>query len=185
MAEAAGELFQRRGFHGVGMADVIAASGAPKGSVYFHFRGGKDELAEAAIERAAGGLGDGIEHLFATSASVAEAVDRICGAMAATLEATGFERGCPLATVALETVATSDRLAAACARGFEGWQASIARRLERDGHDAADAAELAVLVLCALEGALILARAARDTAPVRSVAARLRPLLEKGTPCDS
>ena len=156
-----------------------------KGSVYFHFRGGKDELAEAAIERAAERFGDAIERVFAGSPTAADAVDRVCAGMAASLEQTDFELGCPIATVALETSAGSQRLADACAAGFAGWQASIAAGLERDGHPAAEARELAVLVLSALEGALVLARASRDTDPIHRVAARLRPLLERKDPCDS
>ena len=185
VADAAGVLFQRRGFHGVGMADVIEASGAPKGSVYFHFRGGKDELGVAAVERAAERFGDGIERVFAAAPTAADGVDRVCAGMAASLEHTDFELGCPIATVALETAAASPQLAGACAAGFERWLAAIGAGLERDGHLAGDAGELAVLVLSALEGALILARASRDTGPIHRVAARLRPLLERKDPCDS
>jgi TetR/AcrR family transcriptional repressor of lmrAB and yxaGH operons len=105
--------------------------------------------------------------------------------MAASLEATEFELGCPIATVALETAAASAPLADACSAGFARWLAAIAAGLERDGHPAGDAEDLAVLVLSSLEGALVLARAARDTDPIHRVAARLRPLLERTPPCDS
>lgn len=185
IASVAGDLFRRRGFHAVGVAEVVAASGAPKGSVYFHFREGKEELAEVAVERSGGKLGEAIEAVLVTSPTTADGVQSLCAAMATGLESSGFERGCPLATLALETAATSDRLATACDRGFEQWLGSLARALERDGHAPKDARELAVLVLSALEGALILARAARDTAPIDSAAVRLRPLLEKGPRCDS
>src|SRR5258708_12625483 len=52
MIRAASELFRQRGYHATTFSDVVRESGAPRGSTYFHFPGGKQELAREAIARA-------------------------------------------------------------------------------------------------------------------------------------
>src|SRR5215471_14393324 len=59
MIAAAAELFRQRGYHAATFSDVVTKSGAPRGSTYFHFPGGKQELAREAIARA----GDEMEEL--------------------------------------------------------------------------------------------------------------------------
>ncbi|TGW02048.1 TetR/AcrR family transcriptional regulator, partial [Mesorhizobium sp. M2D.F.Ca.ET.145.01.1.1] len=44
MIEATALLLRRRGYHGTSLNDILTASGAPRGSLYFHFPGGKDQL---------------------------------------------------------------------------------------------------------------------------------------------
>lgn len=172
---ATADSLQRRGIHATGLTQLLAAADAPKGSLYFHFPGGKDELAAAALERSGGLFGAAIEALLARSADPAAAVARLAGALATGLEASGYVRGCPLATVALE--ASSDRVRTACGDAFASWLDTLERALAAAGHPPAQARDRAVLVLSALEGALILARAGRDPAPLRTVADQLAPLL--------
>src|SRR5947207_14909068 len=44
MIEATALLIRQRGYHGTSLNDILSASGAPRGSLYFHFPGGKDQL---------------------------------------------------------------------------------------------------------------------------------------------
>jgi TetR/AcrR family transcriptional repressor of lmrAB and yxaGH operons len=177
MLGATVDLMQRKGIAGTGLREVVDQAGAPRGSIGFHFPGGKEQLTTEAVRAAAGAFAAGLEKAFA-GVSAVEGVERVAGAMARNLEATGFERGCPLATTALETAAASALIAEACDDGFGAWQAPIAKALSRDGFTGAQARDRATLVLSALEGALILARAKHDAGPVRTVARQLRPLLE-------
>ena len=58
-------LFAERGVQGTSIADVLERSGAPRGSVYHHFPGGKDEIVSAAKRRGAWAMaiGSRVEHL--------------------------------------------------------------------------------------------------------------------------
>ena len=178
MVGAAVDLMQRNGIASTGMREVVETAGAPRGSIAFHFPGGKEQLAVEAVEAASRSFARVIAQAFAEAPSPAVAVERFAALMAAGLEASGFERGCPLATTALETAASSDALAAACDEGFASWQAPIRDALRTAGLSPAAARDRALLVLSALEGALLIARARRDASPVRTVARQLRPLLE-------
>jgi TetR/AcrR family transcriptional repressor of lmrAB and yxaGH operons len=177
MLDATVDLMQRKGIAATGLREVVEHAGAPRGSLAFHFPGGKEQLTTEAVELAGGAFASGLAKLF-ERLSTADAVDRVADGMAAGLERSGFTTGCPLATTALETAATSAPIAAACDAVFTAWQAPIAKALRRDGFTRAQARDRALLVLSALEGALLLARARRDAGPVRTVARQLRPLLE-------
>jgi TetR/AcrR family transcriptional repressor of lmrAB and yxaGH operons len=179
MVATTAALMQRQGISATGLSEIVEGAQAPKGSLYFHFPGGKEELALAALQQAAQQLGDGIAAVLAQAPTPADGVAQLVTGMAAGLEHSGYARGCPLATTALETAHDSDVLAAACAAGFASWHGHIAHALRRDGFTPAVARDRATLALSALEGALILARAQRDTAPLHTVAKQLQPLLRK------
>lgn len=177
MLGATVDLMQRQGIAATGLREVVEQAGAPRGSLGFHFPGGKEQLTTEAVEAAAAAFAQGIAAAF-VGVSAADGVDRMASTMAQNLERSDFVRGCPLATTALETAAVSQAVAGACDAGFDAWQAPIAKALRRDGFTSARARDRALLVLSALEGALLLARAKRDAGPVRTVARQLRPLLE-------
>ncbi len=170
------KLLRRRGYAASGLNEIVARSGAPKGSLYFHFPGGKEELAIAALEHAGGELRAGIAQLLASSEDLGEALAGVVDALAAGLQASGFRDGCPIATVALEAASESERLRASAAAVFDSWLAVIAARLRAGGLSAAAAERRALMVLAAIEGALILARARHDLAPLSAVREELLAL---------
>jgi len=175
--DATGMLLRRRGYAATGLAEIVELSGAPRGSLYFHFPGGKEELAVASMERAAGALAAAIRQILAGEGDTEEVLGALIDALAAGLRASGFRDGCPIATVALEAASESEPLRLAAERAFESWTTPIEERLLASGLDPAAAARRAVLVLSAIEGALILARARRDVAPLTCVREELAALL--------
>jgi TetR/AcrR family transcriptional regulator, lmrAB and yxaGH operons repressor len=175
---ATARLLQRQGYAASGLNEIVAAGGAPKGSLYFHFPGGKEELAAAAIARSGAILAAGIEAILAAHDGLGAALAALVDALASGLQASDYADGCPVATVALETASTSEPLRAAAAEAFESWLAPLRERLGAGGM-AADAAERrSVLVLSAIEGALLLARAQHGLSPLLAVREELRALGE-------
>lgn len=163
------ELLRRQGYAATGLNEIVARSGAPKGSLYFHFPGGKEELAESAIASAGEQLAAAIEAILCSCADVEEAVARLIDALAAGLKASDYRDGCPVATVALETSFDSERLRAASARALDSWEAALRERLLAAGLAAETASRRATLALASIEGALMLARVRRSTAPLLAV----------------
>ena len=174
---ATGELLRRQGYAATGLNEIVARSGAPRGSLYFHFPGGKQELAVLAMARAGEQLRVAIEATLGSSADLSEALGRLLDALAAGLEASGYADGCPIATVALEVSAESEVMRDAAAVAFDSWLAALRARLGAAGMDELTAERRALLTLSAIEGALILARARRDTAPLEAVREELSALL--------
>ena len=173
LLDAAQELVEARGYFGTGLNQVIAVGGAPRGSLYFHFPGGKDQLVAESVRRAGRTIGDAMGGLAESSASVAELVDGVLRYLGDRLEESGWHKGCPVATVALETAASNDPLQEACTEIYTSWEAALRAQLA----DRQDADDLAVTILALIEGALLLARAHRSRRPLDSVARQIGALL--------
>jgi TetR/AcrR family transcriptional repressor of lmrAB and yxaGH operons len=177
---AAALLFRQQGFHGTALHDVLAASGAPRGSLYFHFPGGKEEIGEAALALAGEAVRQKIAYAADASGDAKIFLTGIVRAMAADLEKSDFCNGCPIATTALETSAQSDVLARAARAAFESWEQEIARGLIRFGAKPDDAAVSATIILSQVEGALLLARTYRSVEPLRRAEAAVNLLAQIG-----
>lgn len=183
IVDAAVDLFRVHGYTGTAMQQVIAAAGAPNGSVYHHFRGGKEELAAAAIERAGEVYRDLVLAVYDAEDDPVAGTRAIFDGAAVVLHETGYVDACPVGTVALEVASTSEALRGACDRVFTDWLDTLAGRLEGAGADPAAARAAAVAVVALLEGAFLLCRTARTTesmgacrdAAVAAVAGALGP----------
>jgi len=173
---AAAHLFRRQGFHGTALHDVLAAAGSPRGSLYFHFPGGKAEIGGAALNLAGEAVRAKIAQAAELSPNAEAFLAGIARAMAADLEKSDFCNGCPIATTALETAAQSEGLRAAARGAFQSWEQELARGLTRFGAKPDDAAFAATVILSQIEGALLLARTYRSTDPLRRAEAAVRLL---------
>ena len=181
MLRAAGRLLQRQGYAATGWRQVVAEGDAPWGSQAHFFPGGKEQLAAEALAAE----GERLRRDIAAALSQVHPADMIVGwaAMAARqLEAGDWADGCPIATAALERAHLSDALADACNGAFTGWVDAFADAIATRGVDRQEARALATTVVAGMEGALLLARAARDTAPLTTVAGELAPLLTERVP---
>jgi TetR/AcrR family transcriptional repressor of lmrAB and yxaGH operons len=164
---AAAKLFRQQGYHGTALHDILAAGGSPRGSLYFHFTKGKEQIGEAALTLA----GEALRQRIALAADASESSEiflvRLVRGMAADLERSDYKEGCPIATTALETSAQSEVLGTATRNAFKKWELEIQRGLERFGMASGEAELAATLVLSQLEGALLLARTYRSLEPIK------------------
>jgi TetR/AcrR family transcriptional repressor of lmrAB and yxaGH operons len=163
---AAARLFRQQGYHGTALHDILDAGGSPRGSLYFHFPKGKEQIGEAALTLAGEAVRAAIAKAAETSENAEVFLTRIARGMASDLERSDYKEGCPIATTALETAAQSDVLGAATRDAFQKWEHEIKRGLERFGMTSGDADLVATLVLSQLEGALLLARTYRSLEPM-------------------
>jgi TetR/AcrR family transcriptional repressor of lmrAB and yxaGH operons len=178
IAAMAGAL-QRRGLHGVGLNELLDRAGAPKGVLYHHFPGGKTELAIAAIEAMAERVCAALDRVIAGRADPVDALRQWLETMRRQLEDSDFERGCPLATVALESTADDVALRAALTRAFQAVRGRLADVFAVAGAEPAAAAAMAALVVSAYEGGLLQARVAGSSQPMADTTAILLDLLEQ------
>jgi AcrR family transcriptional regulator len=179
MVVSAALLIRERGAQPTAIADVLEHSGAPRGSAYHYFPGGRTQLLCEAIDYA----GEYVAAKIAKAESGFDALDGLVAYYRKQLLRSEYRAGCPVVAVTVEAgdptkqdqaTPVIDRAAAAFAR----WTDLIADRLIADGVSAARARQLAMLTTTAIEGAIVVARASRDLKPLESVHGQLRDLLQ-------
>jgi AcrR family transcriptional regulator len=183
MVVSAALLIRERGAHPTAIADVLEHSGAPRGSAYHYFPGGRTQLLCEAIDYA----GDYVAAKIGKATSGVDGLDRLIAYYRKQLLSTDFRAGCPVVAVSVESGDPDkpdqagpviDRAAAA----FAKWTDLIAAQLVADGVSAKRAAELAMLMTTSIEGAIVVARAGRDVKPLDIIHNQLRALLLAETP---
>lgn len=173
MIEATGRLLQQQGYFGTSLKQILKESSSPRGSLYFHFPDGKEQLACAALNDAGQAWRERTEQVIERAPDLVSAINEVCELLANELIESDYRDGCPMATVALEAAATVDAVQEICSEHFTDWQSFIGAKLEQSGVPEAIAPALATLVLSSIEGALLLSRAHRDVTPLRQVATTL------------
>lgn len=157
------ELLRNQGYAATGIKQIVESAGAPFGSIYHHFPGGKEQISAEAI-RTSGKEYEGVLPLaFADAPDLVGGIRRFFEIAALHLEESGFADACPIATVALEVASTNEPLREATSDVFRSWQASGTAYFVGRGVTEAVAAELTTALVCALEGGFVISRAIRDT----------------------
>jgi TetR/AcrR family transcriptional repressor of lmrAB and yxaGH operons len=153
-------LLWEQGYTATGRAQLLAESGVSNGSLYHHFPGGMEELAEVALEASGKAVADALAKALDGAPNTAVGIGRFLD-VAAQSDG-GNCAGCPIAPTALESPLISPRLRAAAARCFDQWERLIAARLRVDGWPERSVAEASSSALSLVEGALLLARVSGD-----------------------
>jgi AcrR family transcriptional regulator len=164
-------LFRTQGYAATGLTQILEESGAPKGSFYFHFPGGKDEMAMAALMRYGGRVRDALAAL-ATHHGDDEVgfVRSLCQRTADDMRRSDWRLGCLAQNLAHEHAPTDQLMASALADVFESWTGVVASVFAKH-RPAAAAAVAASALLAGLEGARTLCRAHRNDSAFEAVAA--------------
>ena len=180
MVRSAGQLIRRKGVSGTGMREIVTEANAPRGSLQHYFPGGKEELVSDAL------LWMGDTAARRVRRSLSELKSRTPSALLASIVDTWrrdltnekFAAGCPLVAAAADTAATSNQLRQVLRRAFDGWLQPLSESLVDLGVPRERSDNLAVVVIAALEGAIILARIRRDLTPFDALVAELGPVLD-------
>lgn len=167
---AAATLFRRQGYAGTGLNDIVARSGAPKGSLYHYFPAGKAAIGEAAVRQAGALVEKTLVRLSDEAPDAAALMRTYCGWLVHWMAQSGWRDGCPIATTLLETAAEDEAMAEAGRAVMAGWVDVIAAKLELDGRAPDEARRLAGFGISALEGALLRARVERGAGPIEEAA---------------
>jgi AcrR family transcriptional regulator len=168
-------MLREAGMAGTGIKDVVKRSGAPIGSLYHYFPGGKMQLVTEALEVHAGRSQALIARFFGGQTSAATAVRDLFDTAARGFERAGADKGCAIGAVSLDLQAGDVKAQRICQATFEGWADLIAPHLPFPNKSTR--ASFAVTIVAALEGAFVLARATRSGAPFRHVGKSLAAAL--------
>jgi AcrR family transcriptional regulator len=158
LIHAASDLFRQRGYAGVGIAQILAAAGAPKGSLYHHFPNGKADLALATADWASDGMLTLIATSFERAATVDDGITTLCHKLAKLFDKGGSWDSCPVEAALSdgpENIVFRERLC----QLYDSWIDEIARRAERLGEDRTTARTRSERFVMLLQGGWSLARA--------------------------
>jgi len=180
MVYAAAQHLRRTGVNGTGLRQVVSDADAPRGSLQHYFPGGKDQLVAEALDWAGTWAAARVdEHVTRMRRPTPSRLfTAVVDDWAADLEARDFARGCPVAAAVVDCADTNETVRRAADTALETWRRPIAAALVDMGRPRRRAESLSTLMLCSLEGAILLSRARRDTAPLRLVARELAPTLD-------
>jgi TetR/AcrR family transcriptional repressor of lmrAB and yxaGH operons len=173
MIDGAKELVRMHGFVATSFKDVWEHTRTPRGSVYFHFPGGKQELGLEVIDSAVRTLVAMSRAAGAETRTPATLIRRLAKKLADRLEASEYGDGCPIAAVALEMSSTSPARRAAADDAFATWARAIAAELEHKGLASGRARQAADMVVVTLEGALLVSKTRGDRAQLDQAGAML------------
>lgn len=148
-------LIAERGVEGTSIADVLERSGAPRGSIYHHFPGGKDEIVGAAMDYMATDARVPLRAL--RGSDVASIIIGFINLWRGVLTRSQFAAGC--ATAGVTTSGASETVRVAARKVFEVWIEDLTGLLEAAGVAPSKAADFAWMLFASTEGALIFARA--------------------------
>jgi len=177
MIERTGVLLARKGLQGTSFTEVLEASGAPRGSLYHHFPGGKEELVMAAVAWVSARALDRVEQLRGRPAT--DVADAFIAMWRDILKASDFGVGC--AVLAVTVGADTPNLLDSAAQVFRRWRVALSELLALGGVPTARAPALAAMLISACEGAVVLARAEQAMEPFDFVATEQRALVKAAT----
>ncbi|GAB89766.1 TetR/AcrR family transcriptional regulator [Gordonia rhizosphera] len=162
LVAGAADMLGRRGLRATSVRELAKHSGAPLGSTYHYFPGGKSQLAVEAVE-------------FADALTIRVLADELASAgpiaglssfvdmWRDVVVKSDFRAGCPVLAVSVEEPGDDDAPLRAAAVAFEHWTSMLAESLRAHGADAQAAEQTATLIVAAIEGTVAMCRAQRST----------------------
>ncbi len=186
IVRGAAQLIRTQGVSGTGMREVVTYADAPRGSLQHYFPGGKDQLVGEALLWSGETAGRRVRRLMdgMVAPTPGGLLAGIVGWWRDQFLERGFDAGCPLVAAAADVAAANQELRGIIGRALDEWQGPVVDALEETGVSPDRAADLGVLILSALEGAIVLSRIRRDVAPLDIITAELTPILDAARPDD-
>jgi TetR/AcrR family transcriptional repressor of lmrAB and yxaGH operons len=176
LIQSAVELFRARGYEGVGVADLLAHAGAPRGSLYFHFPGGKEEIGAEALIRAGASVTERLRALRESGVSLESFIDIVFKTTARESKERGYQASCPLAAIATEVSKDNPSLCCAISGALTDWEREIALAATSAGMNKKNSEIFASAFVTTMEGALVVSKAQRSALPHANAAHAVRAL---------
>ena len=177
---AAKTLFQQRGYYAVGMAEILGAAGAPKGSMYHHFPEGKEQIAIEAVKKISSDVQSMTAQLADKGHSVRDIIRLLAKGMAHWLKSSQWREGTLLASVSVGAVPNHPKLHREIKAALDSWRAQLTILLIRERWARTAARSMADVIVSSMEGAMIVARIDRNARPLLRTARTLAQLLSMG-----
>jgi TetR/AcrR family transcriptional repressor of lmrAB and yxaGH operons len=170
-------LIEKQGYHATGLNEIIRESGAPKGSLYYYFPRGKEQIGAEAILESGQIIAGRLHNLLDQHADPADAISNFLMRMADSVESTQFGAASPLTAASVETAVTVEPINLACRQAFGMILSAFQEKFVAGGFPEEQAAELAMYVTTVVEGGILMSRTYHQADPLRLAANHLHVYL--------
>ena len=177
-------LIEKQGYHATSLNEIIRESGAPKGSVYYYFPDGKEQIGAEAIIESGKIISGRLSGLLGQESSPAAAIQNFITQLADNMETSDFALASPLTTATIETAVTCERINQACREAFDLILTAFKEKFQVGGCSEVQAAELAIYVTTVIEGGILMSRTFHQAEPLRLAARHLHAYLSKNIAAD-
>ncbi|MDT8718005.1 TetR/AcrR family transcriptional regulator [Clostridium sp. 19966] len=175
--EAASRLFQVKGYNATGLNEILKESNAPKGSLYYYFPNGKEELALEAIKLASSTIRNRLKNTLNSNSDPKKAVECLIDNIIEDLKEDGRPKDISISLIALETYLTSETLREACKEAFSALDAMYSQKLIKSGIKEGIAKELGIFIQVMIEGAITVSVTQKNPEALLSVKKQIGILL--------
>jgi TetR/AcrR family transcriptional repressor of lmrAB and yxaGH operons len=170
-------LIEKQGYHATGLNEIIRESGAPKGSVYYFFPGGKEQIGAEAILESGKIISERLIAMLGAESDPAEAIQAFMLKMAENMVASGYNAGSPLTTATIETAMTSETINIACRQAFDMILSAVTAKFVESGTERAEAENLALFITTVIEGGILMSRTYQSAEPLKLAARHMHSYL--------
>ena len=171
-------LLEKQGYHATGLNEIVKESGTPKGSLYYYFPEGKDQITAEAVLQSGRATAEHIRNGLAGQGNPAQTIHDFILLVAENVERSGFSAGSPLTAVAMETSTSNERINLACRAAYGMIEGAFMERFLSNGMEQVRAQNLATFITSSIEGGIILSRTYHTADPLRQVAQALQAIFQ-------
>ncbi len=177
--QTAAYLFQLQGYHATGLNQIINESRSPRGSVYYHFPNGKEELAIEAVKYTGRSIEEQIKESMAQVLDPIEAIQHFIDVTASQFNDLENVEGIPVGLLASETALISEPLRCTCVEVFKSWANVFAKKLIQHGFEPEEAEQLGMTINSMIEGGIMFSLAHKDKQPLLLISKQIPVIVQK------
>lgn len=177
LIETASKLFEIKGYYATGLNEILAESGAPKGSLYYHFPKGKEQLALESINSEGEKIKFKVQNTLESIENPVNAIVSVIENVATVIDNEQKTKDMSIALLALETYSTSEVLRKACEEIFTSLENTYVEKLIKAGMDKDDAHKLGCVIAAMVEGGITYSLVKKSGKPLRVIAEQISKLI--------
>ncbi|TCN27776.1 TetR/AcrR family transcriptional regulator [Mesobacillus foraminis] len=177
--QTASRLFQLQGYHATGLNQIIKESGSPKGSLYYYFPNGKEELAAEAVKYTSRYIEAKIQSFMEQVPDPVVAIQEFIKEAASQFDQPETIKGIPVGLLASETALISEPLRKVCVQAFKNWETIIANKLIKNGYEEDEAVKAGTVINSMIEGGIMLSLANKSKAPLLTISESIPLILHR------
>ena len=177
LIQVTAKLIREKGIAATGIAELVEISAVPKGSIYHHFPGGKDDLIIAAIQNFKDLMSAAFKASLKGKSTAKSGLTSILDYYIDSLEKSNFRNGCPLAIVAMESSGNNDLINNTCKEVMDYWVDNLTSYFKYKGSNAGR--NEAIEFITRLEGSLIMCQIYNDTKSLSHLKKQLSSIINE------